>query len=110
MKPLLITPWNNYERFAKVHPDKDGWVALHITPNSNNSIHFHSIMSPIKGKNYGTHGLKWVHALADKHGLKLHGMAKAFGHNGMTTTKLKSWYKKHGWDVRKGGFMSREPK
>jgi GNAT superfamily N-acetyltransferase len=90
-------------------PGKD-FATLELSKNGDNGIHVHSIMALEKGRGQGRQALQYLTRLADKHGVDLHGSAKAFGRSGgLNTTKLKSWYKRNGFQINNYGDMIRKP-
>ena len=74
-----------------------------------NGIHIHDIQSHHKGSGAGTHALKHLTGLADKHGVHLHLYAKGYGET--KTSQLRDWYKKHGFKRSKhdASEMNRSP-
>ena len=67
-----------------------------------------------KGQGHGSAALDWLCALADRHEVRLAGVAEPFGHRvgtkpAMTTKELVAWYRRHGFTVTKGFYIDREP-
>lgn len=71
----------------------------------NGAIRINDIMTFDPKTGAGTEALKFLIGLADKHGVRLEGTAKAY-HNSQKvitdTGRLKQWYQKHGFVVIAG--------
>lgn len=79
------------------------------------SIWFKSIISPERqGVGQASHVLKRITEIADKHGVSMWLNPVPFGTvpNALSSAKLKSWYKRHGWEMMEGrrDVMIRKPK
>jgi GNAT superfamily N-acetyltransferase len=89
---------------------RDDFATLELSKYGDNGVHVHSIMALEKGRGQGRQALQYLTNLADKHGVDLHGSAKAFGRSsGLNTTKLKAWYRRNGFQVDRSGDMIRKP-
>lgn len=80
-------------------------ATVHISPNLDGSVHLHDIMSLHPRSGAGTEALQHLTNLADKHGVAISGTAKAYtDHQGRIgkSSRLKSWYQKHGFVAGKG--------
>lgn len=96
---------------AEPHPMNDrmvmlGPVGIHVSKQGNNAVHLHDIVTfdeAMSGK--GTRALQVLTKLADKHGIEIHGMAKAYSNNSdhiQDTERLTQWYLKHGFELLDG--------
>lgn len=82
------------EHFSNHRARVIGKAHVHISGDSD-GVHIHDIQSHEPGSGAGTHALKHLTKLADKHKVKLHLHAKGYGDT--STHQLKKWYKKHGF-------------
>jgi len=64
------------------------------------------------GNGDGGRALKWLCWLADKHGVRISGMADPFGSRFLELEKLLDWYVRHGFDVTVSDcyYIDREPR
>lgn len=85
-----------------------GRAHVHVS-GSSDGVHIHDIQSHEQGSGAGTHALKHLTDLADKHNVKLHLYAKGYGST--SDHKLRKWYKKHGFhsDDEDPSDMTRHP-
>jgi ADP-ribose pyrophosphatase YjhB (NUDIX family) len=88
-------PFNNAER---VWQDK---AIIEARP-FDGRIHLSLIRTVEKGAGGGTEGLKFLTALADKHGVEIDLGAKPVGKGGLNKSQLVQWYKRHGFNPRRG--------
>jgi len=91
-------PFNSRERLY-------GMVGIHASP-SGGGVHLHDIVNyGESGQGHGTRTLQHLKSLADKHGITISGIAKAYSNNPKHITKTKAlvgWYKKHGFEAGSG--------
>jgi len=104
-------PFNHNEKLI-------GNASVHVSPHGD-GIHLHDIHSFEPKSGAGTAALKHLTSLADKHGVSISGVAKAYMDNRSgkiaDSSQLKSWYGKHGFSSnggnRRDGYdISYEPK
>ena len=89
---------------------RSDFATLELSRNGDDGVHVNSIMALEKGRGQGRQALQYLTNLADKHGVDLHGTAKAFGRDhGLNTAQLKAWYKRNGFQVDRSGNMIRKP-
>jgi hypothetical protein len=64
------------------------------------------------GAGYGSAALRWLCKVADKHGVKLSGIAEPFGSRFLELEKLMAWYVVFGFEVTVKDFyyIDREPR
>ena len=102
------------ERFATEQTLPQDWVHIvakaHVYTRGNNSIYLGSIATQVRGQGYGTYALKILTDLADKHGVSIEGSVDKFGKEGLSQTKLRAWYRRHGFVVGKTDTMVYKPK
>lgn len=53
------------------------------------------------GKGGGTRALRWLLALADKHGVEVRGTIHRVGREGLSARALRLWYGRHGFKIEK---------
>ncbi len=88
-------------------------VTANVNPDS--SIYIADLLSMEPGKGHAKAVLKALCGLADKYGVTLTLIAKAYGEGGLTTKQLIDWYGRAGFTVTQkggGGFntnMARKP-
>jgi hypothetical protein len=101
---------DDYHDSTKPHPFDShtrlhGMVGVELSRASDH-VHVHDIRNYGEAKKgHGTHTLKHLTSLADKHGVELRGIAKAYSKSKdhvRSTAKLKGWYQKHGFGVERG--------
>jgi GNAT superfamily N-acetyltransferase len=95
-------PLNPRER---VHGGGNAFAVIELSKDrfAQDSIHVSAIRSAEVGKGYGREALKFLCDLADKHGVALTGIAKAFGSVGLDTKDLLAWYRRYGFKPVAGG-------
>lgn len=74
-------------------------ATVHVSP-SGEGVHLHDIRSLHPKSGAGTAALKHLTGLADKHKVKISGVAKAYHGDKKyisSSKKLSSWYEKHGF-------------
>lgn len=80
---------------------------------TSDGLRLHSVRSFATKSGAGTRAMQTVMDLADKHGLKIEGTAKAFKtsqKDTLSSVQLKKWYTKLGFTVKVNGDMVRMPK
>ena len=85
---------------------------IETTPAHEAPIWFKSIISPQRqGTGQASAILRKVTDLADKHGVSIWLNPKPFGRveNALSASKLKGWYKRHGWEPTYGDVWIRQP-
>ena len=90
-------------------------VIFEVTRSTNNpdeEIRLQYINALPRKSGYGSLALKWFTELADKHGVRIEGLAKrpeglAHDKDTLPTPKLKSWYTRNGFSVERDGSMTR---
>lgn len=88
-------PFNDRERIV-------GNVAgVHMSKINDGEVHLHDIRTLKPNSGGGTHALHHIRKLADKHGVKITGSAKAYSQNPdhLGQRKLNAWYRKHGFRI-----------
>jgi len=89
-----------FDSRSRVH---DEGATTELSRDGSDGIHMHDIRSLTPGG--GSKTLENLKALADKHGVKISGTAKAYSQSSkypMDTEKLAGWYKKRGFSVGDG--------
>lgn len=66
---------------------------------SENSIYIEDMKTANKSEGRGGKALDAILSLADKHKINVEILAKSFGEGGPDTSKLISWYERHGFKV-----------
>lgn len=91
-------PWNPRTRII------NGNVSVEASAVGDR-IHLHDIVSHAPRSGAGTAALNHLKSLADKHGVELEGVAKAYTDEGgriSSSKRLKKWYTKHGFTASYG--------
>ena len=73
-------------------------VVFEVKP-FNNTIRLSMIQAIDMGKGHASSGLDWLTALARQHSIAIQGSIDRQGRDGLRTPQLRSWYKRHGFNV-----------
>lgn len=76
----------------------DNNVVFEVKP-FNGSIRLSMIQAIELGKGHASSGLDWLTALARQHSIAIQGSIDRQGRDGLRTPELRSWYKRHGFNV-----------
>jgi len=75
-------------------------------------VELNRISSQRHGCGHGSAALAWFCALADKHGVSVHGIAAPFGDSWLSRASLIGWYRRHGFKVTESAtdtYIDRAP-
>jgi len=80
--------------------------------NARHVVRIQCIRSFHRGEGWGSAGLRWLCALADKNDVVLTGVVEPCGDTRprLTVRQLCKWYRAHGFRVRRDLIMYREPR
>ena len=84
-------------------------VCFELRPFSGN-IRLSNIRALTPGNGDGTEALRWLCALADKHGVTITGTVEPTWSAPLNKTALKAWYCRHGFKVVYHDDIEYEPK
>src|ERR1043166_4034132 len=82
-------------------------AAFEVMYTAGGDVYLGLIMAADPGKGHGAAAIRWLCALADKHGVRLAGKVDRQGTRGLSQSQLRAWYKRHGFTVRQNGVITR---
>jgi len=87
--------------FAEVNGTEEAVAVVSAYPDLDGGMHLSEIITMETGKGYGTAALKAILDIADRHNESMHLVAKKIGTNKtmLSTTALRDWYARHGFEV-----------